>query len=186
MKLIKIIIFLFITFNTPLKANLNDDLHGILKEGGKLIFIRHAHAPGSGDPENFDINNCATQRNLNKEGIKQSRKISNFFLKEEIQTYKVLSSEWCRCKQTAKYAFHNYETKSFLNSFYNQKYAHNRSKQIKNLKKYVQKWDGKKNLIFVTHYVVIFEVLNLSVSSGEIIVTDKDFNILIRQKTRKK
>ena len=37
---------------------------------------------------------------------------------------KILSSEWCRCKQTAKYAFKNYETKSFLNSFFSQKFAH--------------------------------------------------------------
>ena len=186
MKLFKIIIFLFISFNTPLVANSNDDLQNLLSEGGKLIFIRHAYAPGSGDPDNFDISDCATQRNLNKEGIKQAKRIGELFSKKNIMIDKILSSEWCRCKQTAKYAFHNYETKSFLNSFYNQKYAHNKSKQIKNLKKYIQKWDGKKNLIFVTHYVVIFEVLNLSVSPGEIIVTDKDFNILLRQKTHKK
>ena len=66
MKLIKIIIFLLITFNISLKANSDSDLQGILKEGGKLIFIRHSYAPGGSDPENFDIMNCDTQRNLNK------------------------------------------------------------------------------------------------------------------------
>ena len=58
MKLFKIIIFLVISFNTSLIANSNDELHNILSEGGKLIFIRHAYAPGSGDPDNFDISNC--------------------------------------------------------------------------------------------------------------------------------
>jgi len=78
-KLIKIILFLLISFNTPLKANSEDNVQNILKEGGKLIFIRHAYAPGGGDPDNFDILNCATQRNLNEEGIEQAKKIGNFF-----------------------------------------------------------------------------------------------------------
>jgi phosphohistidine phosphatase SixA len=183
MKLIKIILFLLISFNTSLKANSEDNVQNILNEGGKLIFIRHAYAQGGGDPDNFDISNCASQRNLNENGIEQSKRIGNFFLEKNIMIDKILSSEWCRCKQTAKYAFKNYETKSFLNSFFSQKFADNKDKQIKELKEYIKKWNGKSNLIFVTHYVVILETLNISVSSGEIVVADKDFNILARQKT---
>jgi phosphohistidine phosphatase SixA len=183
MKLIKIILFLLISFNTSLKANSEDNVQNILNEGGKLIFIRHAYVQGGGDPDNFDISNCASQRNLNEDGIEQSKRIGNFFLEKNIMIDKILSSEWCRCKQTAKYAFKNYETKSFLNSFFSQKFADNKDKQIKELKEYIKKWNGKSNLIFVTHYVVILETLNISVSSGEIVVADKDFNILARQKT---
>jgi len=183
MKLIKIILFLLISFNTSLKANSEYNVQKILNEGGKLIFIRHAYAPGGGDPDNFDISNCASQRNLNEKGIEQAKKIGNFFLEKNIMIEKILSSEWCRCKQTAKYAFKIYETKSFLNSFFSQKFADNKDKQIKDLKEYIKKWNGKSNLIFVTHYVVILETLNISVSSGEIVVADKDFNILARQKT---
>ena len=183
MKFIKIIIFLLISLNTSLVANSKDDLQNILSEGGKLIFIRHAYAPGGGDPDNFNISNCASQRNLNKEGIDQAKNIGKFFLNNDLENNIVLSSEWCRCKQTAKYAFKNYKTKSFLNSFYSKKFAHNKSNQIKELKEYIKKWNGKGNLIFVTHYVVILEILNLSVSSGEIVVADKEFNILVRQKT---
>ena len=182
MKLIKIIIFLFISFNTPLIAISNDDLENLLSDGGKLIFIRHAYAPGSGDPDNFDLSSCATQRNLSLEGINQAKNINKFFLKNHLDSSSVLSSEWCRCKQTAKYAFKNYETKSFLNSFFSQKFSQNKSNQINELKDYVKQWDGKSNLIFVTHYIVILEVLNVSVSSGEIVVTDKDFNILLKEK----
>ena len=183
MKLIKIIIFLFISFNTPLLAKSNDDFQNLLSEGGKLIFIRHAYAPGSGDPDNFDLSNCASQRNLNQEGIDQAKSINKFFLKKHMDSKSVLSSEWCRCKQTAKYAFKNYKTKSFLNSFFSQRFAHNKVKQIKELKEFIKEWDGKGNLIFVTHYVVIYEILNLSVSSGEIVIADKNFNTLARQKT---
>ena len=95
----------------------------------------------------------------------------------------VLSSEWCRCKQIAKYAFKKYKTKIFLNSFFDKKFDHNKVKQIKGLKEFIKKWDGKGNLIFVTHYIVIYEILNLSISSGKIVIADKDFNILDRQKT---
>ena len=183
MKLIKIIVLLFISFSLPLNVNSSNDLQKIFNEGGKLIFIRHAYAPGGGDPDNFDISRCSSQRNLNEEGVEQSINIGKFFFENDIVIGGVLSSKWCRCKETAEYAFKDYETKNFLNSFFSKKFAHNKDSQIKELKEYIEKWDGKKNLIFITHYVLILEVLNLSVSSGEIVVTDKDFNILARQKT---
>ena len=181
MKIIKIFIFLLISFNVPLKAYSNENIQNILKDGGKLIFIRHAYAPGGGDPNNFDISDCSTQRNLNEEGIKQSVNIGQFFIKNDIKIDKVLSSNWCRCKKTAEHAFKNFETKSFLNSFFSQKFANNKTKQIKELKEYVQNWDGKKNLVLVTHYITILEVTNSAVSSGEMVVTDKNFNVLGQQ-----
>ena len=79
MKLIKIILFLLISFNTSLIANSDNKMQNILSEGGKLIFIRHAYAPGEGDPNNFDILNCTSQRNLNSKGIEQAKKIGIFF-----------------------------------------------------------------------------------------------------------
>ena len=66
-----------------MKSNSNETLKDILKEGGKVIFIRHAYAPGTGDPKNFDINDCSTQRNLNKRGINQSKKVGIFLQKIE-------------------------------------------------------------------------------------------------------
>ena len=181
MKIIKIFIFLLISLNIPLKAYSNENIQNILNDGGKIIFIRHAYAPGGGDPINFDISDCSTQRNLNEEGIIQSINIGNFFLKNDIKIDKILSSEWCRCKETAKYAFKKFETKNFLNSFFSQKFANNKNQQIKELKEYVQNWDSKKNLVLVTHYVIILEVTNSTVSSGEMVVTDKNFNVLAQQ-----
>ena len=184
MKLIKIILILLISFSVPFKAISSNEFKNILKDGRKLIFIRHAYAPGGGDPDGFDILDCTSQRNLNMEGIEQSKRIGQFFIKNDIEIDKVLSSEWCRCKDTAEHAFKSYETKSFLNSFFSQEFSHNKDKQIKELNEYIKNWNGKNNLILVTHYVVIFEIINIPVSSGEIVVTDKDFNILIRQNTR--
>ena len=105
-----------------------------LQEGNKIIFIRHAIAPGNGDPENFNIKDCSTQRNLSESGIKQSKKIGLFFKNNKIKIDQVLSSEWCRCKDTAKYAFKNFETFNALNSFYDERFAANETNQINDLK----------------------------------------------------
>ena len=178
MRLINIFIILLISLTISIKANSNERLIDSLKEGGKIIFTRHAHAPGNGDPEHFDITNCLTQRNLDQRGINQSKKIGLFFKKNSIKIDKILSSEWCRCKDTAFLAFMNFEKKSFLNSFYDQKFAKNKNKQIYELKRYINSWSSKKNLILVTHYVVISEILNVYPSSGEIVISDKNYNVI--------
>ena len=178
MKFLKFIIIIFISLTTSIKADLDKNLKNQLEEGGKLIFIRHAYAPGSGDPSNFNLDDCLTQRNLSEDGKKQAQNIGKFFIANKIKIQKVLSSEWCRCKETAKIAFKNFSTNNFLNSFYSSKYAKNKDKQVKDLNDYINKFKSDKNLILITHYVLISEVLNYGPSSGEIVVSDKDFNII--------
>ena len=169
---------IFICIISPVKADLNQNIISELKKGGKIIFIRHSYAPGGGDPNNFDINDCDTQRNLNDEGRLQSKKIGDFFKKNEISIEKVYSSEWCRCKETASIAFRSFETKNFLNSFFSERFVKNRENQIENFNQFIDNWNGKQNLIFVTHYVVISEILNYAPSSGEIIVSDKQLKVI--------
>ena len=178
MKFLKFLIIIFISLTTAIKADLNKNLMNQLQEGGKLIFIRHAYAPGSGDPKNFNLNDCSTQRNLNYSGREQSKNIGNFFSRHNIKINKVYSSEWCRCKETAFIAFERFETKKFLNSFYSSQFAKNRKKQINEFQEFINNWDKKENIIFVTHYVFISEILNYAPSSGEIIIADKYFNIV--------
>jgi len=178
MKFINFLLIIFITINSPVKADLNQNSINELKQGGKLIFIRHAYAPGGGDPINFDINECNTQRNLNNSGRNQADKIGSLFKDNNISTDKVYSSEWCRCKETALIAFNQFEIKNFLNSFFSSKFAQNKNSQIKSFKKFIKSWDGKKNLIFVTHYVFISEILDYAPSSGEIIISDKDLKVI--------
>ena len=176
MRIFYLILLLIISFTTSISANENKKIIETLKKGGYLVFIRHAYAPGGGDPANFKLNDCSTQRNLNDDGRNQSIKIGNFFTENNIIIDRVFSSNWCRCKDTADLAFNKYETKNFLNSFFSPKFAHNRDQQMKDLKNYVKNWKGKSNLVFVTHYVVITEALNYAPSSGEIVVSDKKFN----------
>jgi phosphohistidine phosphatase SixA len=175
-KYIKFIIIILISLTSSIKAEIDKDILASLKEDNKLIFIRHAYAPGGGDPDNFDINDCNTQRNLSESGRQQAKNISNFFIENQINFKNVYSSEWCRCKETAKIAFGDFETKNFLNSFFSQKFAKNRKKQMNDLNNFVDNYKDDGNLVFVTHYVVISEALNYAPSSGEIVVADKKFN----------
>ncbi|MDB3995519.1 histidine phosphatase family protein [Candidatus Pelagibacter sp.] len=178
MKFIKFLLLIFITINSPVKADLNQNMIYELKQGGKLIFIRHAYAPGGGDPINFDINNCSTQRNLSDSGRNQASEIGSFFKNNNILIDKVYSSEWCRCKETALIAFKEFETKNFLNSFFSSKFTKNKESQIEKLKEFINNWDGKNNVIFVTHYVVISEILNYAPSSGEIVISNKELKVI--------
>ena len=173
--LLSIFTILFVSIS---EVNANENIIKNLKEGGNIIFIRHAIAPGSGDPENFDLNDCNTQRNLSNHGIKQSKRLGLFFSKNQIPIDVVLSSEWCRCKDTAKYAFENYETFSALNSFFSYKFQKNKNTQMSDLREYLKSWRSDKNLILVTHYVTILEIINETSSSGEILITDLKLNLL--------
>ena len=178
MKFFKILFFTFIFLNSGVKADLNNNFIKELKQEGKLIFIRHAYAPGNGDPQNFNLYDCSTQRNLSESGRQQSKKIGNLFLKYNIDIKNVYSSEWCRCKETASIAFKEYKTKKFLNSFYSAQFVENKSKQIKEFYNFIDSWDKKQNLLFITHYVFILEIIKYAPSSGEIIIVDENFKIV--------
>ena len=169
-------LFLFL-FTSQLKAS--DQAWNIAQEGNKIILIRHSLAPGGGDPPGFKIKDCKTQRNLNKKGINQSKKIGKLFKKNKVPVDQVLTSQWCRCKDTAKYAFGDYKEFTALNSTFQSPYNKNERKQLKELYNYVKKWNGSgKNLVLITHYSIITAVTNAVPSSGEIVVTDKNFKVL--------
>ena len=178
MKLLKVILIIFLSLTNGIKADTEDQILENLNKGGNLIFIRHAYAPGNGDPDNFDIEDCSTQRNLSDNGREQAKNIGDFFKHNNIQIDLVISSEWCRCKETALIGFGKFEKKNFLNSFYSTKFMKNKKTQIKDLKEYINNWKSDKNLVLVTHYVVILDALNYSAGSGEIVISDKYFKTI--------
>ena len=87
-------------------------------------------------------------------------------------------------KETASIAFKKFETKNFLNSFFSSQFAKNKDSTNEKIKKFIKNWDQNKNLVFVTHYVVISESLNYAPSSGEIVVSDKDFKVIDTMRNR--
>ena len=178
-KIISLILNLFLIFIFTLHLNASEQAWNLAHEGNKVIFIRHSLAPGGGDPVGFKIDDCSTQRNLDEIGISQSKKIGKLFREKKIKIDQVLSSQWCRCKDTARYAFKNYKEFSALNSTFSPPYDKREKQQIKELKNLVKNWDGKGgNLILVTHYVVILAMTGQAPSSGELVITDKNLNVL--------
>ncbi len=177
-KIISLIISLFLFLFTS-QLNAADQAWNLAQEGNKIILIRHSLAPGGGDPAGFKIDDCKTQRNLSIKGINQSKKIGKLFKKNKVPIDQVLSSQWCRCKDTAKYAFGDYKEFTALNSTFQSPYNKNEGKQLKELYSFVKKWNGNgKNLILITHYSIITAITTAVPSSGEIVITDKNFKVL--------
>ena len=177
---LKVILFFIISF----QLNATEQSWKIAQEGDKIILIRHSLAPGGGDPAGFKVDDCKTQRNLNRTGINQSKKIGKLFKKNKVPVDQVLSSQWCRCKDTAKYAFGNFKEFTALNSTFQSPYDQNEAKQLKDLYAFVKDWNSNgKNLVLVTHYSIITAVTNAVPSSGELVITDKNFEVLGTIKT---
>ena len=139
---------------------------------GNILFIRHALAPGFGDPSNFDIKKCKTQRNLNSEGRKQANAIGKLIRESGIKFDKIYSSEWCRCAETARLLKLGAITPYFgLNSFFQnlvpkEKALRSLNKLLKKLKK------NNETAIMVTHYVTINAITGLTIESGGAVAFD--------------
>ena len=172
MKLFILLIFISIVnfFNSlnaqELRLNEVDNLNS------KVFFMRHALAPGNGDPENFKLDDCSTQRSLSKEGINQASKIAKELKKYNVKFTKVYSSYWCRCYETVKsMGLKNYQLHSGLNSFYQNHVSKKEvMKDLRNLISSLGKKQGPD--LFVTHYVVIGSYTKIFPDSGGIVVHD--------------
>ncbi len=73
-----------------------------IQNGGRILMVRHAYTPGSGDPYNFKIGDCSTQRNLSESGRRQAKQIGQWLRNQGISKARVYSSQWCRCLETAR------------------------------------------------------------------------------------
>ena len=74
----------------------------IEETGANVMFLRHALAPGYGDPSDFDVNNCSTQRNLDSAGRAQAKALGRVLRQRQIRFDEIKSSQWCRCQETAR------------------------------------------------------------------------------------
>lgn len=143
-------------------------LWSALAEGRAVAMMRHALAPGGGDPAGFEIGNCATQRNLSDEGRDQARAIGDAFRSNGIAQADVLTSQWCRCAETARLLDIG-DPVEFepLNSFFQ-----NRSQslpQTQALRDFLQQRPSASPLVLVTHQVNITALTGVFPRSGEIV-----------------
>ena len=158
--------FIFILYPLTSSSDINKELKEI---DANIIFLRHAIAPGFGDPDNFNLNNCNTQRNLNKEGILQSKNIGTYFKSNNIRFSEAISSEWCRCKDTVKeMKIGKWKTFSGLNSFF-QGYS-NKDEVLNKLNKKLSSTTNDELVLMVTHQVVISNITGIAPPSGGIVI----------------
>lgn len=150
------------------QANADEALWSRLREGGLVVMMRHATAPGVGDPPGFRLGDCATQRNLSAEGRAEARRIGEAFRRNRVPIDEVRSSEWCRCRETAELAFGRYTAWPQINSFFDDRSAE--PQQTAATRALMAGWKGKGNLVLVTHQVNISAASGSFASPGGIVV----------------
>jgi phosphohistidine phosphatase SixA len=157
----------------PAQVIASDDLLERLREPGTHAIMRHALAPGTGDPAALDLSDCSTQRNLDERGRAQAREIGRALSNAGIVFDQVLTSQWCRCRETAALlGVGDPEDLPALNSFFR-----DRSKgkgQTEQLKRHIAGLKEGRTVMFVTHYVNILGLTERAVTSGEVLVFRQD------------
>lgn len=163
----------FLPLFNPAYSDTTKPLWDAVKNGTAVVLIRHALAPGTGDPGHFDINDCGTQRNLSDTGRAQSDRMGDLFRANGISTARVLSSQWCRCMDTATLMdLGPVEAFPTINSFFR-----NRSQsgpQTSALTDWINNADLSTPTIFVTHQVNITALTDIFPSSGELVFVSRD------------
>jgi hypothetical protein len=159
--------FLLVVFTSTLAGASEVDLATRLQRGGHVLLLRHAHAPGFGDPPGFQLDDCATQRNLDASGRAQAAAIGEWLRRQGVLEARVFSSQWCRSLETARALNFGPATPlPALNSFFEREQDRMSSLVALNAFFARQPADGPL-IILVTHFVNIQAVAGSSVGSGE-------------------
>ena len=144
----------------------------VLAAGGVVLF-RHANAPGGGDPPGLRIGDCSTQRNLDATGRDQARRIGAAFAGRGIAVGAVLTSQWCRTRETAALAFPGRAAdEPAFNSFFADRAAG--PARTAAARAVLARWSGPGALVVVTHQVNITALTGIFPASGEGIVLERD------------
>ncbi len=147
----------------------NDSVVQQLKSGGHVALMRHALAPGTGDPSNFMLGVCNTQRNLNDTGRAQAADTGDYFRAAEVEFHSVYSSEWCRCMDTAALMeLGAVQPLPLINSFFQN--MQDRESQTQELVAWLAEQSIDKPWLLVTHQVNITALTGVYPQSGEIVV----------------
>ena len=167
MAAVRILPFTFIWFLFSAPAFADEALWALLKAGGQIVLVRHAvTTPGAGDPPGFELQDCATQRNLAEEGRAHARRIGAEFRQRGIPVGRVLSSPWCRCMETAKLAFGKGRADDSLGNLFGR--PENRDRQVEQMKKLLVR--EQANLVLVSHGSTIVALTGVSPAPGEAVV----------------
>lgn len=157
--------------SSPVEAS-EDAAWAALRQGGIVLF-RHANAPGGGDPVGMRLDDCTTQRNLDDAGVAQARRIGDAFRSRAIEVGAVLTSQWCRARDTAELAFPGRKhDETAFNSFFGD--ASKAPAQTAAARRILADWRGPGALVVATHQVNITALTGISPASGEGIVVKRE------------
>jgi phosphohistidine phosphatase SixA len=149
-------------------ASLADDL----QDGQHVLLMRHADAPGYGDPTGYVIGQCSTQRNLGDYGKRQAKIIGAWLTSHGIQKSDVFSSPWCRCLDTANLLNKGpIKIETSLGSFFDDMSLE--KKQTRALEGFIKNELAKQSkapLILVTHHVNIQAYTGKAVGVGDMVL----------------
>jgi len=142
-----------------------------LARPGAIVLIRHATAPGVGDPPGFRLGECSTQRNLSEEGRDEARRLGTRFRERGVPVGAVLTSQWCRTRETARLMFGDAAVRDepAFNSFFGQSAAQ-REAQVARAREVLARWKGPGTLVVVTHQVNISALTGEGAASAEAVV----------------
>ena len=144
-----------------------------LAEPGTVAIMRHALAPGTGDPAGFRLDDCSTQRNLDARGRAQARAIGAAIRASGAPVDRVLSSLWCRCRETADLLdLGPVEGYAPLNSFFADRST--ATARTEALRVFLAGLDPDETVVLVTHQVNITALTGRGVSSGEVFLLSLD------------
>ena len=133
--------------------------------------MRHAHAPGTGDSTRFALDDCTTQRNLDERGREQAREIGAAIRAAGVTVDRVLTSQWCRCRDTARLLdLGPVEELSALNSFFRNPARADR--QTTEMREFLFGLRTGETVILVTHYVNIRALTGRGAASGEVFLLE--------------
>jgi broad specificity phosphatase PhoE len=158
------------TLGAPLRAVADDALWEVIKAGGHVILMRHAiTSPGVGDPPGFNLEDCATQRNLTDEGRAHARRVGEAFRARGVPVAQVLSSPWCRCLETARLAFGTPgEMSTALGNLFGRPEA--REPQVRRLRPLLGAPRTDGNVVMVTHGSTIQAVTGINPATAEMVI----------------
>ena len=140
-----------------------------LREGGVVALMRHALAPGTGDPPGFRLDDCSTQRNLNETGREQARRLGALFRERGVSVDGVWSSAWCRCLETADLLGLGPVTPlAPLNSFFET--PEQGPAQLRDLAAWLAAQQPQGVLVLVTHQVVVTGATGVYPASGATVI----------------
>jgi len=135
---------------------------------GYVLLMRHALAPGVGDPVNFKLGDCTTQRNLSAEGRQDARDIGDWIKRREVPIYRVESSRWCRARETAELlGIGAVRANKNLDSLFNEVDPIGDPQTAKIRKRIIDHRQKNGLLVMVGHFVNVSALTGVGLESGE-------------------